>query len=61
MRELIICGEIISGDGEILSPLIILSAQIFLQNWIINNFSNNYLFAVSDTGYSNDEIYFNWV
>ena len=57
VRDLVTCGETISADGDKLPPIIILPAIQIMQNWISDDFSDDYLLAVSDTGYSNDEIY----
>ena len=41
--------------------MVILAATQFLGRWFNNDIEDNTLFAVSETGYSNDELSLDWV
>jgi len=60
-RELATVGETISGDGEVLPLLIVLSGQLHLEGWINNELDGDTLMAISDSGYTNDEISLAWL
>ncbi|TKA66365.1 hypothetical protein B0A49_07680, partial [Cryomyces minteri] len=59
-RETVTVGETISGDGEALPPLVVLPGQLHLEGWINNELDDDVLMAVSDSGYTNDEISLAW-
>jgi len=58
---LVTVGETISGDGEVLPPLVILPGQLHLEGWINNDLADDVLMAVSESGYTNDEISLAWL
>ena len=60
MRDLVTCGETINADENKLPPIIILPAIQIMENWISDDLPDNYLFAISDSGYSNDKIHLDW-
>ena len=60
-RDYITVVEVIQGLGEVLPPMVILAATQFLGRWFNNDIEDNTLFAVSETGYSNDELSLDWV
>ncbi len=61
VRELVTCEETISENSEAMPPLIILPGKQFIKAWFHEGLDNDYLMAVSDTGYSNDKIHFDWI
>ena len=61
-RELVTSCEAISGDGEVLPPMLILPGALHLEDWYTNtNLDDDYLLAVSETGYSNDLLSLEWL
>jgi len=61
-RELVTMMETISGDGVDLLPMIILAGAQFLHQWFKNSaLPNHYLLGLLETGYSNDELAFDWL
>ena len=60
-RDYITVVEVIQGLGKVLPPMVILAATQFLGRWFNNDIEDNTLFAVSETGYSNDELSLDWV
>jgi acylphosphatase len=54
-------GETISGDGEVLPCLVICAAQLHLEGWVHNNLDGDTLMAISETGYTNDELALEWL
>ena len=53
--------EAISGDGEVIAPLIILKGMNILEKWITKtDLPDNYLFGTSDSGYTNDMLSIDW-
>ena len=60
-RDYLISVKCISeGDRDILSMLIIAGVNI-LEKWEYNDLSENILFTISETGYSNDELTVAWL
>ncbi|OJD24736.1 hypothetical protein ACJ73_03903 [Blastomyces percursus] len=54
--------ECVSADGTVLYPLIVMRSKVHLEDWYINtNLSNNYAIATSESGFTNDEIAFDWI
>ena len=54
--------ESISGDGEVLPPMIILPCVLHLEQWYTSTgLEDNVFVAVSETGYSNDELSLGWL
>lgn len=60
-HELAIVGKTINGNGEVLPPLVVLPGQLHLKGWINNELDGDTLVAVSDSGYTNDEISLAWL
>ena len=58
-RETVTVVEAISGDGYVLPPMVILKGVLLQERWFTTtNIGDDYLIAVSDTGYSNDVLCF---
>jgi len=56
-REPVTVCEIISGDGSVLPPMIIVSGIIHKESWYTTTtVPDNYLIGTSETGYTNDEL-----
>jgi len=56
-RELVTCSEVISGDGYVLPPTVILPGVLHQEDWVTKtNLDDDVLIAVSEKGYSNDEV-----
>jgi len=56
-RELVTLCEAIRGDGYVLPPMLVLPGTLHLEDWTTKtNLEDNVLLAVSDTGYSNDQL-----
>ena len=54
-RETVTVVEAISGDGFVLPPMVIVSGIIHQERWFTTTgIEDDFLIAVSDTGYSND-------
>ena len=61
-RSLITVIECVAADGSILPPCIILPGKGHLEDWFTHsNMPDSWLISVSSTGYTSDEIAFNWV
>ena len=61
-RELVTSCEVISGDGVVLPPMIILPGTLHMEDWTTKtNLEDDVLLAVSDTGYSNDTLCLEWL
>ena len=61
-RETVTVVEAISGDGYVLPPMVILKGVLLQERWFTTtNIGDDYLIAVSDTGYSNDVLCFQWI
>jgi hypothetical protein len=55
-RDYVTSIESISAAGESHTPMLILKASIILERWIVDELPNSTAIAVSETGYSNDDI-----
>jgi len=54
--------EAINGDATAkVPPMIILPGVMHLQGWHCNDMPGNYLMAVSESGYSNDDLAIKWI
>ena len=61
-REYLISLECVGGGGDVLPNMLILSGKQHLEKWFEeNDLDDNVAFAVSDSGYSNDEISLEWL
>ncbi len=61
-RDFISSIECMSGDGSVISNMIILSGKSHLEKFFLhNNLYGNITMAVSDTGYNNDELSLHWL
>lgn len=61
-RSLITVIECVAADGSTLPPCIILPGKGHLEDWFTHSsMPDNWLISVSSTGYTSDEIAFNWV
>ncbi len=61
-REYLSSLECISGRGDVLPNMLILSGKQHLEKWVKkHNLDDNAPLAVSDSGYSNDEISLEWL
>ena len=61
-RESVTAVEAISGAGVIIPAMLILSAAQFLKKWFLeNDLISQTTIAVSDSGYSNDDISLDWL
>ena len=61
-RDFITLIEAISGDGVDLPPALVMNAKNFLHHHFQNTeLPSDYLMAVSDSGYSNDDIAYHWI
>ena len=62
-RESATIAETISGDGAVLPPLVILAGKTIQKWWCtqtVETLPGNYLLAVSDTAYINDNLLLKW-
>ena len=61
-RESITAVEAIQSGGEDIPPMIILSGKQHLEKYfVLNDLDPDILIAVSDTGYSNDDLSMEWL
>jgi len=61
-RELVSVCQTISGDGVVLSPMIIVPGIIHQESWYtMTRILDNYLVGTSETGYNNDELTMKWL
>jgi hypothetical protein len=60
-RELVSAVECISASGKAIQPMIIIAGAVFLEKHFDNDLHDDVLFAVSDSGYSNDTLGFEWL
>ncbi len=60
-REMMTCVETISGDGAVLPPMFIFSAAQHMEHWFNADHANDILFAVSNSGCTNNEITLEWL
>lgn len=52
--------ECISSGGPVIPPLIIISDAHVFHKWLKNNLDGSTLFTTSETGYSDNNISFDW-
>ncbi len=55
-REFMTCIKTISGDGGVLPLMFIFSGTQHMEHWFSADLPDEILFAVSETGYTNDEL-----
>jgi hypothetical protein len=61
-RDYVTVVECVSADKKVLPPFIILPGKNIMEAWVINtDMPEDYSLAVSDSGYSNDELCLHWV
>lgn len=61
-RKYISSVESISAGERDIPPMIILAGKQILKRWAVgNDLDDDVLFAVSDTGYSNDDLAMDWL
>ena len=53
--------EAISAGGVVIPPLIIIKGKVILHRWFADIMDDDYLIGVSDSGYSNDVLFFQWL
>jgi hypothetical protein len=56
-RDYITVVECVSADKDLIPPLVILPGKRVIEAWVINTgMQEDFSLAVSETGYSNDEL-----
>ena len=55
------CVETVSGDGNVLPPMFIFSGSQHMECWFCTDISDDVAFAVSETGYTNNEHTLAWL
>jgi hypothetical protein len=61
-RDSITAIEVISADGYVLFPFLILKAKLQLEKWYTNtSIPDSYAIGHSETGYNNDELSIDWL
>jgi len=50
----------VNANGDVLDPMIIIKSSTILEKWI-DDLPDQYLIGISDSGYSNDELSFEWI
>ncbi len=61
-RELVTVVEAISAGGKTILPMVILAGKCHMACWCSNTgIKDDTLFAVSDSGFSNDQLSYQWV
>ena len=50
--------KVISAGGVVIPPLIIIKGKLILYRWFADIMDDDYLIRVSDSGYSNDVLFF---
>ena len=53
--------EAISGGGKAIPPLLIIAGKVYLEHWYRANLPGDYLLAVSDIGYINNQLGLAWI
>lgn len=54
--------EAVSSGGQVIPPMVILSSKLIMERWVTcTELEDNCLLAVSDSGYSNDQLSLDWV
>lgn len=59
-RELVTLVECVNSGGYAIEPMVIIKAKSLMEHWVVD-LPDNYLIAVSDTGYSNDQLALAWL
>jgi hypothetical protein len=59
-RELVTLVECVSADGEAIPPMVIDKAATVMEHWVMD-VPDGYLTAVSESGYSNDDLALSWL
>ena len=57
-QEHVTIVEAISAGGVVIPPLIIIKGKVILHRWFADIMDDDYLIGVSDSGYSNDVLFF---
>ena len=60
-QEHITIIKAISAGGVVIPPLIIIKGKVILHRWFADIMDDDYLIGVSDSGYSNDVLFFQWL
>ncbi|KAI1006773.1 hypothetical protein K3495_g1436 [Podosphaera aphanis] len=60
-RDYVTCIEAISASGKTIPPMVILSGALLLEKFFDNDLSDGVLFAMIESGYTNDMLSFKWV
>jgi len=60
-QEHVTVVEAISAGGMAIPPLIIVKERVILENWFADISDDDYLVGVSDSGYANDVLFFQWL
>ena len=60
-QEHVTIVEAISAGGVVIPPLIIIKGKVILHRWFADIMDDDYLIGVSDSGYSNDVLFFQWL
>jgi len=60
-RKFVTVIECVSGNGDVLPPMLILTGSVILESWFDNSLKDKVAITVSETGYSNDDISLAWV
>ncbi|KAI0994129.1 hypothetical protein K3495_g14054 [Podosphaera aphanis] len=60
-RDYVTYIEAISANGKTIPPIVILSGALLLEKFFGNNLDDGVLFAMTESGYTNDMLSFEWV
>jgi len=60
-RELVTSMECISADGRSINPMIIMAGIVFKEKHFDNNLNGQTLLAMSESGYTNDMLSYEWI
>jgi len=60
-QEHVTVVEAISAGGVVIPPLIIIKGKVILHRWFADILDDDYLIGVSDSGYANDVLFFQWL
>ena len=55
------CVETITGYGAVLPPMFIFSAAQHMEHWFSGSLAKEVVFAVSESGYTNNELTLEWL
>ncbi|KAI1005651.1 hypothetical protein K3495_g2563 [Podosphaera aphanis] len=59
--DYVTCIEAISANGKTIPPMVILSGALFLEKFFGNDLDDGVIFAMTESGYTNDMLSFEWV